>query len=42
MDYRKSIQDNLDYIEDNLKTPITAKELSENAYLIVKCIGKLL
>ena len=31
MDYRKSIQDSLDYIEDNLKTPITATELSEQA-----------
>lgn len=31
MDYRKSIQNSLDYIEDNLKTPITAMELSEQA-----------
>lgn len=31
MDYRKSIQDSLDYIEDNLKTSITATELSERA-----------
>lgn len=31
MDYRKSIQDSLDYIEDNLKTSITATELSEQA-----------
>lgn len=31
MDYRKSIQESLDYIEDNLKTPITATELCEQA-----------
>lgn len=31
IDYRKSIQESLDYIEDNLKTPITAKELCEQA-----------
>lgn len=31
MDYRKSIQDSLDYIEDNLKTSIAATELSEQA-----------
>ena len=31
MDYQKSIQDSLDYIEDNSKTPITATELSEQA-----------
>ena len=31
IDYRKSIQESLDYIEDNLKTPITATELCEQA-----------
>ena len=31
MDYRKSIQSSLDYIENNLKAPITAIELSEQA-----------
>ena len=31
MDHRKSIQDSLDYIEDNLKAPVTAAELSERA-----------
>lgn len=31
MNYRKSIQDSLNYIEDNLKTTITATELSEQA-----------
>ena len=31
IDYRKSIQENLDYIEDNLKTPITATELCKQA-----------
>ena len=31
IDYRKSIQESLDYIEDNLKTPITATELCGQA-----------
>ena len=31
MDHRKSIQDSLDYIEDHLKTQITAAELAEQA-----------
>lgn len=31
MDYRKIIQESIDYIEDNLKTQITAVELSEQA-----------
>lgn len=31
MDYRKNIQESLDYIENNLKTQITALELSELA-----------
>lgn len=31
MDYRKSIQNSLNYIEDHLKTTVTAAELSEQA-----------
>ena len=38
MDYRKSIQDSLDYIEDNLKAPITATELSEQVGILCSII----
>lgn len=31
MDYRDTIQESLDYIEDNLDTEITAEELSSRA-----------
>ena len=31
IDYRKSIQESLDYIEDHLKSPITATELCGQA-----------